>query len=70
MYERYTRNMNFETKSNVLAENCVTGINTLNFPHIFDLQDIRHMHVIHNMFMYIANNTPNIISERKKDLKK
>ena len=58
--------MNFETKSNVLAENCVTGINTLNFPHIFDLQDIRHMHNKDNIFMYIANNTPNVISESNK----
>ena len=28
------------------------------------------MHDIHNMFMYIANNTPNIISERNKERKK
>ena len=58
--------MNFETQAKVLAENGVTGINTLNFPHIFDLQDIRHMHDKDNIFMYIANNTPKIINERKK----
>lgn len=28
------------------------------------------MHDIHNIFMYIANNTPNIINERNKEINK
>lgn len=51
-----------------IIKKCVAGINTLNFPYIYDLQDIRNMHDIHNVFMYVANNTPNIKKNPKRKL--
>lgn len=62
LYERYVRNMNFDTDTQSLAQKGVTSIEKIPFPHIFDLQDVCHRDDIHNMFIYIAENTPNYIA--------
>ena len=62
LYERYIRNLNFDTNHHSLDQKGVTGINDMPFPHIFDLQDIRHREDKHNMFVYIASNTSNYIT--------
>jgi hypothetical protein len=62
LYERYIRNINFDTNHDSLHQKGVTDISDIPFPHIFDLQDIRHREDIHNMFVYIASNTANYIT--------
>ena len=61
-YQRYLRDLNFDTNHHTLAQKGVTGITNIPFPHIFDLQNNSHKEDIHNMFVYIANNTANYIS--------
>ena len=63
LYERYLRHLNtFDTNHHTLSEKGVIGIPNIPFPHVFDLQDERHRDDIHNMFMYIAENTANYIA--------
>jgi hypothetical protein len=62
LYERYIININFDTNHQSLHQKGVIGIDDMPFPHIFDLQDIRHREDIHNMFLYIASNTANYIA--------
>ena len=62
LYQRYLRDLNFDTNHHTLAQKGVTGITNIPFPHIFDLQNNSHKEDIHNMFVYIANNTANYIS--------
>ena len=62
LYQRYLRDLNFYTNHHTLAQKGVTGITNIPFPHIFDLQNNSHKEDIHNMFVYIANNTANYIS--------
>jgi len=62
LYKRYLRGLDFDTNHHTLAQKGVTGITNIPFPHIFDLQDIRHREDIHNMFLYVANDTANYIT--------
>lgn len=62
MYQTYLSNLNFYTNHHSLYQKGVTGINDLTYPHIFDLEDIRHREDIHRMFVYVATNTPNYIA--------
>ena len=62
LYLRYVRKLDFETNHHTLTQKGVTGITNIPFPHIFDLQNNNHKEDIHNMFVYIANNTANYIT--------
>lgn len=61
-YERYIRDINFETNHHSLSNKGVIGTENIPFPHIFDLADPRHQDDIHNMFVYVASNTANYIA--------
>lgn len=61
MYEVYCTGMDFETNSVILSKLGVEGTNSLQHPHIFGLLNESHRDHIHSMFVYMAENTPNII---------
>ena len=62
LYERYIRNLNFDTNHHSLDQKGVTGINDMPFPHIFDLQDIRHREDIHKLCVNETSTTSNCIT--------
>jgi hypothetical protein len=62
LYDRYLRGINFDTNHQSLHDKGVEGIKDIPFPHVFDVQNDNHREDIHNMFIYIANNTANYIT--------
>ena len=63
-YQRYLRNITFETNPHILEQLGATKTEYIQHPHILDLLNKDHKDHIHNMFKYVAENNPNSIFPR------
>ena len=61
LYRSYIPGVNFYTDPKSLSQKGVTGIDKIPFPHVFDLENVRHREDIHRMFVYIAESNPNYV---------